>query len=482
MLIDGVRKVNESILKEGRALTITFDTNDINHFPAGTLNINPDTGDLKFIKLDKNKNKEWSNFTFENLFKTNSFNSNLILDNSIHSNKILDRSITSSKIASNTITSENIKNESIDSIAIKSLDGTKINNRSITSSKIVLNSITKELIANKTIDDTNIKDNSITNNLLALNLIENHHLSLKCIETKNIKEKSITNILLQDEVVNSNNLKKNSILNEHLNNEIIKHCNIKEGSIYGNLIPDFSIKDNHIDSLDGFKIKDNSINSFKLQDDSIINEKIKDASISFNKLDNKLKDVINNSLKIESVIELGEEEFYNTALIKGSLVLKNFNNSKTNLSVDGDIKATGDIIGERVFHPYFADVAEAYIPTEYMVPGDPVCLCKDGDLKIERLNKTNSNRFLGFISNEYATLLGATKDEIISKKKIPVALIGRIKIKLEHGFQAKLGEYLCLIENLGIIGVTKRRTEKSFGRLLEDKDFSQTQVLCQLWP
>ena len=86
---------------------------------------------------------------------------------------------------------------------------------------------------------------------------------------------------------------------------------------------------------------------------------------------------------------------------------------------------------------------------------------------------------IGFVSDEYAILCGCNEEDIISKKKVAVTLVGRIKIKLPFR-DAKLGRYIS-IKN-GKIKISEKRTVNSIGRILENKAFEDKYVLCQLWP
>jgi hypothetical protein len=479
--IDGVKKVNEYIIKDGRTLILTQFIDDPTYVPAGSIYISPFSGDLQFLKLDNESGgKDWTHFDFKNFFEYGSFDERFIKDNDLNGEKITDLSLTANKLVDKTITSDKLADESITTLQIKEIDGSKLVDGSLTTNKFLDESIINSLLVNKTITNEKIEDGTIISELIADNSILNTHLTENCIDTKNIKELAINHKLIADNSIDSNNIIENCITEKHIQNGSITTDKIADDSITKDKIPNFSITDILINDVDGSKINDNSVVGKKLKDNTIENSKIKDDTIDLSKLNYNLRTKIDNSLKLEAAVNYDDKKYLNTVLVEGNMLLID-KNSKCTLSVEGDINSTGDITGARVFNPYFADIAEGYIPDEYLSPGDPVCLCEEGNLKVEKLNDSNYERFLGFVSDEYATLFGATKEEIKRNKKIPITLIGRIKAKIGLGHEGYIGNYISILSN-GTIGITKEKTINSIGRLLENKTKEQMYVLCQLWP
>ena len=76
--MDGVRKINEDVMKNGRALIITTNTVNKNNLPNGTLFISND-GDLKYLTRDNNEIPKWENFKFENIFNDQTFDDSYFL-------------------------------------------------------------------------------------------------------------------------------------------------------------------------------------------------------------------------------------------------------------------------------------------------------------------------------------------------------------------------------------------------------------------
>lgn len=481
MSTDGVRKVNEYVIKDGRTLVMTVLSSNPQSLSGGTIYINPNTGDLQYLHVDDKYDKTWKKFTFENLFDNYSLDNNMILDNSISAVKLVDNTITADKLIDGIISTDKIANEAITTDKVLEIDASKIKNSSITTNKFIEGSIINSILADKTITNEKIADNTIIDELINDAAIKTRHLDKNIIEKANLKEKIVDHDILAANCIESDNITNYSILNNHLDNDCITNDKLADQSIFGTKIKNYAIKDIHINDMDGSKINDNSISNKKLMINSIDTNNILDNAITTNKLSKEIQNVLSNTLKLQNEIIYEDTQYLNTVLINGNMVLKD-KNTKCNFNIDGDIKATGNITGAKVFNPVFADIAEAYVPNEYMVPGDPVCLCKEGDLKIERLNKDNADRFLGFVSDQYATLFGGTKEEIDSGKKVAVTLTGRIKVKLGTGFKASIGEYIIPIKSLGTMGVTEYRSTEVVGRLLENKDFNQSYVLCQLWP
>ena len=482
MSFDGVKKINENIIKDGRSLVFNTLIDNIDPLPSGTLYIDGNTGNVKFIHYDLDTNtKSWDTFKFENIFKDNSFNDSLIADNTLNGAKITDLSIVNDKLVDNSITNDKLKDNTISTEKIKEIDATKLKDNSITTTKFINESIKNDFLINKTITNEKIQDKTITSNLIADNSINYNHLIDKFIDEDKIKDNSITHKLLTDNCIESNNICDNIINTNHIVDGSITTDKLAKESITADKIPNFSITDILIRDIDGSKINPNSIVSAKLKDHTIETEKIKDEAITSSKLSNDLLKKINSAIKVEEVLKYDDKQYIDTAFIEGNLLVKNKSND-CNVNIAGNLIATGDITGGRVFNPYFADVAEAYIPDEYLSPGDPVCLCKEGNLKVEKLNDTNADRFIGFVSDDYATLFGGTKEEIKNKQKVAITLIGRIKIKAGLGYKLSIGDYIQISDDGLIVTTFKQRTNKSIGRVLENKSENEAYVLCQLWP
>lgn len=480
---DGVRQINENVIKNGRSLIITDITVDKDNLPEGAIFVNPTNGDIKYLKRDQFF-KDWAKFKFENIFEKNSFDDSYFIDNSFHGSKITDDSITTKKYMNKSITSEKIADNTIKSENIESISGNKIKNGSITTEKIHEGSITVELLSKDSINEMAIINGSINHNHLQDNCIDHNNISSRAVHNDSIDLKCIDNTLLADKCVKSLNIDLKQILNEHLSDECISSDKIKPGAIKGQLIPQFGIKDDHIESIDGSKIIDKSISGKKIKLASLTGDLFENGSIGMLKLTDELQKVLNNSITVSENIKIGDNEYFNTAFINGNVIVSSNDDSKVNMNVNGDITATGDITASRVFNPYFADITEGYIPDEELKPGDAVSLSTKGNLFVEKTNKINYNRFIGFVSDNYADVYGASKEEILSGTKIPIALIGRIKITLPLTLTAKIGDYLYLY-NGSFVSSQSIVTSSNYilvARFLENKSYGDSNCLCQVFP
>lgn len=480
---DGVKKINEHLLKDGRTLVMTNYISDTSKLPDGTIYINPTTGELKYINVDESNNKAWTHFKISELFDKDSFDSSLIADNSLHAAKLVDLSIGTTKLAELSVTTNKIADESLtnNKFILNSIDADKIKDASIITSKIHDNSITANLISNEAVTTDKIAQKAITMEKIADGVIKTSHIIDKAITSNKILEGAIIHELVGVNAILSNNIGNKEVKNQHLDSLCITTDKIADGSIVGKKIPNYAIKDIHIDEMDGYKILDNTITSNKIKNCAIITNTIADNAVSITKLDSATRSLINNSIKIQPVLVIDNVERYSTALINGNVVLKSTDGTKTNLEVNGDIKATGDITGARVFNPYFADIAEAYYTKAPLLQGEAVALSETGHLRVEKLTRENASRFLGFVSNEYASLFGADKEAIQSGLMVAVCLIGRIKVQLPKDTTGVIGNYLN-VDRCGDIYFTRTRSRFSVGKLLENKTDETTIALCQIWP
>lgn len=464
-MADGIKKINEWTLKDGRVIGITKEMN-ATKFEGGTLLIVPNRGELKYNNIDSSGTKSWRKFSPVNIFEQNSIVSSLIQNNAITESKIADGSITTPKIKDLAVNTNKISDNAITT--------PKIDNKNVTTEKLADYCVTEFKLKDDSVGTTKLKNLSVTTDKIAIenilnthianNTIRNEKLLSKTITHDKIADKTIVESLLADRSVTSKKIAIDSVISEHIGASQVRTQHLLDRNVTGNKIALNSLKNEHfmINSVNGDKLLDGSITTSKYNDLSITNQKIANGSIDLDKIEELTKALITEAIRVE-----GSNQ---TATVKG------------NLKVNGNINATGDITGARVYNPVFADIAEAYIPTEKLEPGDAVCLSLKGDLKIEKLNKSNTNRFLGFVSNEYASLFGATKEEIDLGYKIPVCLVGRIKIKVPKEFEFNIGEYLHLLGD-GRIKAFSQKTSTSFGRVLESKRVNEDkEILCQLYP
>lgn len=490
-MANGVKKINEFIVKDGRTLVVNTDI-AAPKLPDGSLKVLAN-GNIFYINADNNLRKVWKKFDPNIIFEAESIRENIIANNTISGIKFKDGSITTQKIENEAITTAKIANEAITSPKLINLCVTteKYANLSITKEKIANGNISTEKLIDECITSDKIKPLNILNSHIAEGTLTNSKISNHTIENSKLKNYTILggefNIINQvsvpgsiaNKTITDWNLADNAVVERVISNNSISTNKIKDFSIFGNKIKDSGIESRHIHSLNGSKIIENSIEGISLKNYSIENTKLKDNCVSFSKLDNNTQDLINNSLRVVPVQTVFNTEVRNTARLKGNLLIRS-DDEQANLSLSlyGNATITGDLTASRCYNPVFADIAEAYFSDDKLSAGDAVCLCKEGGLKIEKLNEHNGNMFLGFISDEYAFCFGANSEELKKQKKYAVTLTGRINIKLKN-IETKVGQFLSIKNNQLV--VSDKREIDSIGRILENKSIDKEYVLCQLW-
>ena len=482
-MADGVKKINEWIMKDGRTIILTLDNITANKMEGGTLRVLPSQGNLHYVNIDSTGAKTWKKFEPVNIFDSKSITSDLLADGCVTNPKLAIDSVTSDKIVNQNITTDKIKNLAVTS--------DKLASNSVISDKLASNSVTTDKIASGAVTSSKIGNSAVTSDKIAVGNVLTTHLAERTILKDRIKRKELTNEEIADgTIINSlmaansiysSNIKAGEVKEANLATNAVTNAKIMAGAVYGNKIPTNGIEDVHIRELTGSKINDNTIPANKLMKNSVVTSNIADLNVTMAKLDSNVQANINNAIRVVASQNIDNATVTNAAWVKGSLYVLNPSGANSLLKVKGDIEATGDITGARVFNPCFADVAEAYVPTEDVKIGDPVSLSLEGDLKIEKLNSKNKDRFLGFVSDDYAAIFGATREELRDKKKVAVTLIGRIKISMNKECEGTIGDFVR-VSSCGEIKISKTRCNDCVGRLLENKVAGQEYVLCQLWP
>lgn len=482
-MADGVKKINEYIMKDGRTIIVTLDNIAANKLEGGTAKILPTTGALKYVNINGSGTKEWKNFNPVTIFDPKSITTSLLADYCVTDIKIAQNAVITSKIKNLNVTREKINDlavneDKIDNLAVKT---GKLDNSAVTTIKIADSAVTEVKIANESVTSSKIKPGSVLNSHIALRTIRKDRILKKDITNEEIADDTITNSLMKADSILSKNIKAGEVKETNIATGAVTHYKIGQYQVYGDRIKVEGVDSDHIIKLHGSKIIDDTITNNKLCKDSVQTTQIKDLNVTMGKLETNVQTLINNAVRVVSSQSINGTTVSNAAWVKGNLYVENPTSGNVLLKVKGNIEATGDITGNRVFNPYFADLAEAYVPTEEMEAGDAVALSLEGELKIEKLTAENKDRFIGFVSNEYAQCFGATPEELKSKKKVAVTLVGRIHIAMKEDEEGKIGNYIK-ISSSGEIIITNIKSNDVVGRLLENKTARQKHVLCQLWP
>lgn len=481
-MADGVKKINEWIMKDGRTINITKSI-DATKLEGGTQFINPITGLLQYVNISNIGAKAWKHYDPMVIFQSQTIKTSLIADLNITTEKINNLAVTTEKInnmavvegkiGTAAVTETKIKDDSVTTgkILNSAVITSKINNEAVTNSKLGSQSVTNDKIFNETIINTNIANGTI----------QNAKMFNKTLENTKIKDKTIIESLFGDESVSTRALETDSVTTEKIALRNVIRSKIALKAIGSDEVDEEVIDTYHVSSLNASKLINNSILEPKYGDLSVSNRVLAEKSVSIEKLDENVDDLIMRSIRVETSQTVFGSVYKDTAWCKGSMLIQSpLSNGIVTLNVKGNIISTGTVTATKCFNPVFADLAEAYVPTEKMESGDPVCLSLDGNLKVEKLNKENTSRFIGFVSDEYATVFGATPEELKSGKKVAITLVGRIKIKMPKE-DGKIGDYIAIVDghvcNTGIA-----RKAMNIGRLLENVSKTDSYALCQLWP
>lgn len=465
-MADGIKKISENVIIDKRALVVT-DPNELDNdaISIGALKSDATNKGLK-IKTSKN--------TYS-LFDAEHF----IMPGSITTDLLKDKCVTEIKLADNSVSTIKIQNDAVTEL--------KIADNSISNSKLQNNCVNEFKIANNAIVNRHYKDNSITNNKLADLTIEGNK----------IKDLTISTEKLADQCVTSFKIANNSILNKHLTKECVSNENLQRNSVFGDRIKNFSIQNQHLatNSINTNNILNGAITSLKIANDSIRENHLSESSVSTNAIANNAvttNKLANNSVTTPKLADKSvtkEKLAMDVVELIGDPVMYNENNdviTRKNLTVNGDINATGTVTAKKIYNAVFMDIAEAYEPKEDVVylPGDIVQLNEEGKLeKAETYLATKNYPVVGVVSDEYACCYGATEEELEAGTKIAVGLIGKIHVNVTG--PVKLGDKIGLYKNGCGTSAANNNLVADYiiGKALEtNEEFGLKKVLCLIYP
>lgn len=414
-MADGVKKINENIMKDGRILGITKDV-PAQNFEGGTLYINPSLGQLKYNNVSSTSAKAWMKFLPKNIFDEKTITRNLLEDYIINDIKIENGAVKTDKLYNYAVTNIKLANNSVSTEKIINLHVTteKINDLAVTENKIKNLSVSTSKLKDSSVTSDKIAQLSVLNNHVANATLKNEKLFNKTLTHEKIANGTIIESLIATDAVSETKIKGLSIKSKHIDSNQVKTIHILDRNVTGSKIATATLKDEHfiLNNVNADKLLNGSIKESKYEDLSITGRKIQNGAIDFQKLDQTTKNLITESIRVEGADQ--------TATVKG------------NLKVNGNIVATGNITGAKVFNTVFADIAEGYsVVGEIPKPGEAVCLVPEGGLKVEKLNEHNSHLFLGFVSDNFAACYGCSEEELKDGTKVAVALKGRIPIKID---------------------------------------------------
>lgn len=501
-MADGIKKINENVITPRRSLTITDKSlPDNDNWQVGTLKADTANAGLMYKSTT---NGDFSYFDARYILLPETITTNLIMngtiltedlhDGCVTNDKIADRTINHIKMQFHTLTDDEMANESITTRALyrqSVVDNedetlTKISyhtilNRSLSDKCIAYrnmqpNSVGVTQIINGSVITDKIYDRAVTGNKIAKDTIDWFNISPYTIiggeMTEAINETG-KSILVQGRIAQHTlteyNIASNTITDRCILDGAITNRCLGDGEVYGVKIRPKSIMTNHI--------ADRTISNEQIMVNGIYTENYRDQSVTKTKLAPDVFDIIENAVTYDAVGNVTMLQKNKTAcdVYIGSKNQSGESNKNGSLTVYGDIKA------DRVYNMVYSDLAEGYIPGEELEPGDIVELREDGKVYKALPINIGNKIIVGVISDEYAACYGATKEELIAKEKVAVALIGRVHVKVDG--PVKIGDKIniSLLEKPGIAkaGIS----QSCIGRALETiNENGIHKVLCLVRP
>lgn len=465
----GIRKINEYVLENGRALILTKDvSSDIsetqwNHIADGTFFINPSNGDLKYKNLNS-KTLEWERFKPENIFNNNTVGGELLKDKSITESHMANESISNRCLKNNSVTSNIINYNAIKDFHIgdNAINGSSIKDKSISIEKLAGD-----------IDGTSLDDRSIDAIKLKKKCITNEELSDYCIKSSNLSNSCVTESALSSESISFSKIKSGAVKESSIEDGAISNTKLKEKSVDWKNLMDNSVRTSAILDLNitNSKLAENSVTNDKILDRSITGEKLAKGTIT-------AECIAPGAINIDSFSDEAQNAFLDAVVHKDGVA-----NVYGDLQVDGDIRATNtdksqSITGFKVFNPVFADYAEGFHANEEVEVGHIVEI--DTKSCIKKAD-AHSRKIVGIVSDRYGMCLDASEQELKDGSKVAVGLIGKVPVKVAG--QVEAGDYIISSGDGVGIATKTHYSGQIVGKALEDKyTFGLGSVLCLLQP
>ena len=466
----GIKKISENVIADKRSLTLVTTSGglssntetvdlvgirDTEAMPLGMLNVNYGNLGLS-MKVDTNK---WSKLDARNTLVSKTVNSNLIGNGEVKSINIGDRAVTTAKIADNAVTCKKIYNKApANGSEDLRIATDNLQDQVVTTPKIANANVTTVKIADNAVTTGKIKDGNIVTSKLFNECVTNVKMAPDAVSTDKIQNNAVTCDKIADGIQGSKDLR---IATKNLQDQVITNPKLANGSVNAIKIATGGIATNNYQnySVTEIKLADDVISTIKLKNHCVTKEKIAPGAIDLDCLGPDISDIINRA-----VVHDGN----------GNVTGENRS------TVLNDIKALGDIYARRVYNVVYMDIAEAYIPGEDLEPGDIVAMHEDG-----MIYKASSIRdcIVGVVSNEYASCFGASKEELLSKQKVAVGMIGQIHVKVKG--PVRLGQRITMSVSDAGIGVANWMNNNNIGQALEtiDCDFNEIHtVLVQVRP
>ena len=456
-MAQGIKKVSENVIIDGRALTLTNGTiTDNGVIPTGTLRCNLVTKGLEY----KSAPNVFSKFDAAGMLLEGSITTDQLANGAVTTIKLGDLAVTTVKLGDLSVTTGKLADYSVTEI--------KLASNSVSESKLQVNAVTESKIKDRSIGNMKIKvggilsenlgDNQVINRTIANAAVNDRTLATDAVHTKHIKDLQITNNKFAIGSIYGQAIKDLGIETRHLAMQAVTDSKLADGAVTTPKIGDKQVTQRCIGDLavGTINLDNESVTKIKLAKNAVGNINIEDNAISIDKLTTTLREDITNAVKYEG----------DTVNLRGDL------------NVNGHIRAKGDIEGARVLNAVYMDLAEAYVPGEELEVGNIVEIREDG-----KVYKSTflSNTVVGVVSDQYAACFGATTEELRDGKKIAVGLIGKVPVKILGS--VTIGDKIGIDENGLGMRCSNCTTTNIIGKALEtNTDISEKEVLCLIYP
>lgn len=463
---EGVKKIYEAVIKDGRSLVINDSNLNNDLIPNGSLLIDGGSSKMK-IKKDG----EFSAILPLDIFERESLTDTVIARNSVNGNRIRQRSISRDRIEQESLTAEEIENATI--------TGAKIAEKAINSQHIKSGAIDSIHLQTGSVDGTKIQLGVVSGQHLETNCIGNEHLKVNAVEERHLEADCVTSEKLREQAVQSKHLSDNSVLSQHLAEAQVLALHLANQAVETEKIA--------LAAVGEAQLGDGSVTNTKLAKGCISADNLRQKIIGYQALEQDLYNRLMGTLEVIGnvgtlpILNATERIMTKHLSASGDAILERLQVS-TNAVVNGTLHAKGDISTDgRIFRATFNDLAEGYVPGEPLTPGDIVEYRKNG--KIYKSSFSNSEAtVVGVVSDCYADCYGASLDEIATGAKVPVGLIGKVPVKIIG--PVKLGQYIVAGDQGVGFAVTHRdATTPVIGKALACKTSEKIEpVLCLIFP
>ena len=308
----GIKKITESVIEDGRALTYCFSSEDGAEFSI-TDNSAIDPGAI-----------------------FSSYGSNGCFIRIKRGNDVYEKLHAVKTLAPQTVETSLIKDQNVTT--------EKIKDAAVITAKIADSAVTTIKIANNAVTTAKIKDQNVTNAKLA-GVSDDKKDNERAVSTEKIRNSAITTIKIKDQ----------NVTTEKIKDAAVTTVKIKDASITAPKIVNSAVTT--------AKIADQNVTTDKIHDAAIITRKVADEAITWSKLHNEVVTYIKE--EIDKKIRESEERMkaYIAEATKhmlrhdgnGNVNGQNGSSSINNLKINNDfecenIKANDTIDGRRVYN------------------------------------------------------------------------------------------------------------------------------------